>query len=333
MSTHTAAPPLSPLIRRSVLAAALIGATLGSSTAAAQGAATTLATEHAPTRVAAWDGTVMWSRQDPSSGRYTLMKSVAGAAPVAVGVPQRSGTPFDVDLGTSSSGATFAVYTRNGDLYSLDVATGAETKVAGLSSPKAERNPTVQRGRIAFIRRSGGADELRIGSANGASKGSRLLVRRSTIRSAELGNRHVAYVAQKPYGAGGEQQLRIRNLATGADKQVYRARSGGANSANITRPSYIAEPEGFLFARTNMGSGGGNRLIRYTLRGAKLDYDRGSPFYISTAWVDAQLGAVTTDVVGGSESIDSTSPGACTDTGRTYCTVQLSGPLTFGLQP
>jgi len=97
---------------------------------------------------------------------------------------------------------------------------------------------------------------------------------------AELGDRHVAYVAGKPSGAGGETQLRIRNLATEADKPVYRARSGGANAANITRPSYIAAPAGFVEHRQH-------------------------------------------------------EPGrACVDdTGRNYCTVELSGPLTFGLQP
>lgn len=332
MTTSTDSRPagMRPTISRSILATALIGAALASSAAAAQGAATTLATEHAPTRVAAWDDTVMWSRQDPAGGRYALMKSVGGAAPVAVGVRQRSGTPFDIDLGTDGAGATAAVYTRNGDIYRLDVASGAETKVAKLSSPKVERNPTIQRGRIAFIRRNRGADELRVGSA---SKGSRLLVRRGSIRYAELGDRHVAYVAPKPQGSGGELQLRIRNLATGADKTVYRARSGGANFASITRPSYVAEPEGFVFARTNMGSSAGNRLVRYTLRGSKLAYDRGSASYISTAWANAQLGAVTTSVIGGSESTDSTSPDACVESGRNVCTVELSGPLTFGLRP
>jgi len=326
MTTRTS---ISTTIRTSLLAAC-IGAALVPAVADAA-AITTLATEHAPTRVAAWENTVMWSRLDTATNRYALMKSVGGAAPIAVGVPQRSTAPFDIDLGTDSAGSTVAVYTRNGDIHRLDVATGAETKIAKLSSPKLERNPTIQRGRIAFIRRSGGADELRIGSA---SKGTRLLVRRSSIRYAELGDSHVAYVAGKPSGAGGETQLRIRNLATEADKPVYRARSGGANAANITRPSYIAAPAGFVFARTNMGSQAGNRLVRYTLRGSKLAYDRGSASYISTAWAGAQLGAVTTSVIGGSESIDSTSPGACVDdTGRNYCTVELSGPLTFGLQP
>ena len=330
MTTHTAIKQRA--IRTSLLAACVGAALVPAATA--QAAATTLAVEQVPTSVAAWEGTVMWSHLDPATNRYALMKSVGGGAPVVVPVAQRAGSPFDVDLGTSRDGATIAVYARNGDIYRLDVASGAESKVTHLSSPKlAERSPTIQRGRIAFIRRSRGADDLRIGSATRSSKGSAVLVRRGSIRSAELGDRHVAYVAARAYGAGSELQLRLRNLSTGTDRQVYRARSGGANFANITRPSYVAQPEAFVFARTNMGSGTGSRLVRYTLRGSTLAYDRGSRFTISTAWVNAQLGAVTTDASAGSESIGSTNPANCSDGTRTYCAVQLSGPLTFGLRP
>ena len=41
------------------------------------------------------------------------------------------------------------------------------------------------------------------------------------------------------------------------------------------------------------------------------------PSFISTAWANETLGAVTTSVIGGSESADSTKPGACTDDGGT----------------
>ncbi|MEA2235159.1 MAG: hypothetical protein QOD83_4975, partial [Solirubrobacteraceae bacterium] len=110
-------------IRTSLATVALAGAVLAPA-AAAQGAPTTLSVEQAPTRVAAWDGTVMWSHFDATAKTYSLVKSVDGGAPVPVGVAPRSGTPFDIDLGTNRSGATYAVYTRNGDIYRLNVATG-----------------------------------------------------------------------------------------------------------------------------------------------------------------------------------------------------------------
>jgi hypothetical protein len=317
-------------IRTSLATVAVAGAVLAPA-AAAQGAPTTLSVEQAPTRVAAWDGTVMWSHFDAAAKTYSLVKSVDGGAPVPVGVAPRSGTPFDIDLGTNRSGATYAVYTRNGDIYRLNVATGAEAKVAKLSSPTlAERDPTIQRGEIAFVRRNAGRDELRIGNTTSASKGSRLLVRKRSILKPELGAKHIMYVVTGPgpISDDGAQFLRIRNLRTGADRQVYRAVSGGANAANITRPTYVAKPEGFLWARTNMGSGTGNRLIRYTLSGSKLSYALGSPRYDSTAWAGDALGAATASSLTGEET-----QGACVDAGTNSCTVGLTGPLQFDLKP
>jgi len=310
--------------RRSLLTAVAAGAFLAP--AAAQAAPTTLAVEQAPTRVAAMDGTVMWSKFDPATKRYNLVKSVDGAAPVAVGVAPRSGSPFDIDLGTSRSGAPFAVYTRGGDIYRLNVASGSEAKVAKLSSPSVvERDPTIQHGDIAFIRRSGGYDQLRIART---TNGSRLIVKRRSILSAELGDRHVAYVESHAAGSGGVQTVHIRNLRTNADRGVYRAVSGGMNSANVTRPTFVAKPEGFLWARTNMGSGAGNRLVRYTLAGSKLAYAQGSVRYNTTAWAGDALGVVTSGTLDGSET-----QGACTNVGKNYCNVELSGPLQFDLKP
>ena len=84
-------------------------------------------------------------------------------------------------------------------------------------------------------------------------------------------------------------------------------------------------PEGFVWARTNLGSGQGNRIVRYTLGDSKLGYAPGSVRYNTAAWVSEALGAVTSGSLDGSES-----QGACTDPGVDYCSVVLSGPLQFG---
>jgi hypothetical protein len=310
--------------RKTFITAAVAGAAV-LAPAAAHAAPTTLAVEKAPTRVAAWDGTVMWSTFDPATKTYSLVKSVDGGAPVAVGVAPRSGKPFDIDLGTGPSGETFAVYTRGGDVYRLNVATQSETKMKRISSPKhVERDPTIQRGAIAFIRRSGGLDHLRIVDTNTGPQGKLILQRRS-IPSAELGERHIAYVESRPRGAGGVATVHVRNLRTGADRSVYRAVSGGSNFANVTKPTYSVEPQGFMWARTNLGSGEGNRLVRYTLADRELAHAPGSQRYNTAAWVNAALGAVTSGSLDGSET-----QGACTDTPAQYCTVALSGPLPFG---
>ena len=314
--------------RTSLLTAAVAAAVLAPA-ATAQGAPTTLAVEQAPTRVAAHDGTVMWSRFDPATGSYSLVKSVDGAAPTSVAVAPRTTGPFDIDLGTNRSGSTYAVYTRDdGDIYRLGVATGSEVKITKLSSRTlAERDPTIMRGEIAFIRRDRGFDQLRIGNTTAASKGSRMIVKKRSILSAELGFSHVAYVESVPAGFR-EVQVHNRNIRTGADRMVYRARSGGANAADVTRPTFVSSPQAFVWARTNMGSGTGNRIVRYTLSGSKLAYAQGSPFFNSTAWANAGLGVATASSLDNGET-----QGACADANVNYCQVQLSGPLQFNLRP
>jgi hypothetical protein len=309
-------------LRTSLLTVAAVGATLVP-TAAAQ-AATVLSTEQAPTRVAAWNGTVMWSQLDPATGNYRLVKSVDGGAPTPVAVPERTGGPFDIDLGTNRSGSTYAVYTRDGDIYRLGVATGVETKITKLSSPTlTERDPTIQRGEIAFVRRDGGFDQLRIGNTTSGSQGSRFLVKKRSIVNAELAIKQVAYVER----SGSSRLVHVRNIRTGHDQVVYRATSGGANFANVTKPAYGSEFNGFVWARTNLGSGTGNRIVRYALTGSKLSYAQGSPRYNSTSWA-GQLGAATASSLDGGES-----PGACTDAGVNYCQVTVTGPLSFTLRP
>jgi hypothetical protein len=312
---------------RRFLVAAAAGAVLASA-APANAATVPLAVEQAPTRVAAWNGTVVWSHFDAATKTWSLVKSVDGGAPAPVGVAPRSDGPFDLDLGTNRSGSTYAVYTRDGDIYRLNIASGAETKITKLSSPAlAERDPTIQRGRIAFIRRDHGFDQLRIGDTTTGSKGSALVVKRRSIASAELGITHVAYVEEIATEFG-ELRVHVRNLRTHADRQVYRAASGGANFAGVTRPTYVDLPEGFLWARTNLGSNTGNRIVRYSLRGSRLSYATGAPRYNSTAWAGPALGTATATSLDSSET-----PGACTDAGVSYCAVQLTGPLVFNRAP
>jgi hypothetical protein len=312
-----------PSFRNLLLASAVVGATLAP--AAAAQAATVLSAEPVPTRVAAWNGTVMWSQLDQATGNYRLVKSVDGGAPAPVAVPERASGPFDIDLGTNGSGSTYAVYTRDGDIYRLGVATGVETKITKLSSPTlVERDPTIQRGEIAFIRRDGGYDQLRIGDTTSGSKGSRFLVKKRSLEGAELAIKQVAYVER----SASSELVHVRNISTGHDQAVYRATSGGANFAGVTRPTYDADTNAFVWARKNLGSGTGNRIVRYTLPGSKLSYAAGSPRYNSTAWAGPQLGAATSSSLDGGDGVNS-----CDDAGVHYCQVTLTGALSFTLEP
>ena len=314
-------------IRSSLLTAAVATATLAPA-ATAQGAATTLAVEPAPTRVAAHDGTVMWSRLDPVTRTYSLVKSVQGGAPAPVAIAPRANGPFDIDLGTNRSGATYAVYTRDdGDIYRLDVTTGNEVegRQAQLADDRRARpDDHARRDRLhpprAWLRPAAHRH------TSASSKGSRLIVKHRSLVHAELSITHVAYVVTGPgpISDNGARYVRIRNLKTGADRQVYRAVSGGANYANTTRPTYVASPRGFMWARTNQGSGTGNRFVRYTLRGSKLAYAQGNALIVSTAWAGNLLGTATSTALADT---------ACNDAGVQYCHVGLSGPLQFDLRP
>ena len=303
--------------------------------AVAHAARVTLAHEVAPTPVAAWNETVMWSRFDPATETYSLVKSVAGGPPVPVGVAPRPLAPFDIDLGTNRSGATYAVYTReDGDIYRLHVVTGTESKVEELSTPtRVESDPTIHRGEIAFVRHTARGHELRIGNSARGSKGSRLLVRANGILGVELGTRHVAYLRAVP-AIFSDERVHVRNLRTGADRMVYKAVSGGANAAGVTRPTFVAGPAGFLWARTNQGSETGNRIVRYTLRGSKLAYAQGSPYYNSTAWAGGALGVATASMsdTDYGEPLANCLYNASTPF-RDVCPVQITGPLRFDLRP
>lgn len=284
-----------------------------------------LAVEQTPTRVGAWAGTVMWSRWVPASRSYALVKSVDGRAALRVGVPPRRKAPFDIDLGTGPSDEIYAVYTRRGDIYRLDVQTGKETKLDGLSSKAEEREPSIMDGRVAFVRN----DRLWMGDMSGAAP--RRLGRHRFVQTTEMGVGHIAYV-ENVSTTFGTDRVRIHNVSTGADQGIYDAESGGANAAGVTRPTYVAG--GFLWARTNLGSGKGNRIIRYYVHGSGLTYAQGSPDYGSTAWAGRALGVATAR---SHDHIDDASPGvveyACGYEHERSCRVELTGQLKYGIDP
>jgi hypothetical protein len=328
---------------RALAIAALAGAALAP---AAHAASTTVATEQRATPLAAWAGTVVWSSFDPASNAYRLVASRDGAAPQALPVAP-SANAFDADLGTNRNGSTYAVYSRcttpaadgrpptGCDLYRLSLGTGVEQRLATLSSPTwDERDPTIFRGRIAFIRnethRGVNEDVLRIGDTTSGAHGTTALVklprRAGTLQRPKLGASRIAYIRTDRSGA--TRDVHVRGLKpASSDRRVYRARSGGANAANIAGLSLDDTAGAFLWARTNLGSGTGNRIVRYAISTGRLTYARGSSRYVSSAWASAALGAAV--------MVDPSSTGTCSDNVNVpgACTVQLTGPLAFDAAP
>jgi hypothetical protein len=334
-------------------AAALAGAALAP---AAHAAPTVLSAERAATPVAAWNGTVAWSHFDAAAGGYELVVSRGGAAPQPLAVTP-SPVPFDVDLGTNRNGSAYAVYTRcttpattpagapargtGCDVYRTSLATGVEQRLASLSSPSwDERDPTIFRGEIAFIRTEthGGvtSDVLRIANTTSGARATRALVKvpasSGGLAAPELSFDRIAYVRT---GRGrirfGERVVHVRSLLTrGRDRAVYTATSGGANAAGVTGISLTEDLRAFTWARTNNGSGAGNRLVRYTVGTGRLEYALGSSRYVSTAWAGAALGMAVT--------VDDSGTGTCfanvaDPPERTLCRVELTGPVSWNARP
>jgi hypothetical protein len=313
---------------------------------AAHAAPTTIATEQRATEVAAWAGTVAWSSFDPATNDYHLVVSRNGAASQRLRVAP-SANAFDVDLGTNRSGSTYAVYSRCAtpatnstpptgcDLYRLSLASGVEQKLTTLSSPTwDERDPTIFRGEIAFVRNEthGGRNEdvLRIGNTTSGAKGTTALVTLNrlagTLQTPELSPSRVAYIRTDRSGA--TRDVHVRTLKRGgSDKRVYRARSGGANAANITGISLSDTAASFMWGRTNNGSETGNRIVRYTISSGRLAYAIGSRLYQYTAWASQSLGIAAV--------VDPSSTGSCSPNINVpgACTVQLTGPLRFDARP
>jgi hypothetical protein len=309
-------------------------AVAGAIAPAVASAQTTLDQLQVPSPVAAYAGTSMWSQYDASTGMFQLVRSAGGGAPAPVGVPERS-TPFDVDLGTSSSGATYAVYTRNGAIYRLRDGTSSEQKLSSKlgSSSQPSRNPTIQKGQIAFIRRSGGQDQLRFAKSSSATP--KTLVSAKSIASAELGGKQVAYVVESAgkYGFGAAA-VHIRNLSSGHDQTVFSVNAGGASSNDVTKPSFTNDGKSFVWAHVR-NAAPGNQLVKYTLSSGKLTYAADRRNVVSSAWAGTSLGMLTStsldgDVLSTTPPAAEVKPGAlCSDNGTAYCSVQLSGPVTF----
>ena len=125
------------------------------------------------TPIAAYHGRLVWSRPD-GAGRFELVERV-GSGPVTRLPVAARGAPFDVDLGPTSSGRVFAVYSRCAtepappagldpegvhyeagrgcDIYRLDLANGKETRYTKVNADDAsEFWPTYWKGRVGFAR-------------------------------------------------------------------------------------------------------------------------------------------------------------------------------------
>jgi hypothetical protein len=276
----------------------------------AAASASPLANEQHATSVSTSGDAIAWSRYD--NGRYTLMLDQGGT--IAAADVATSKTPFDVDLGTSKAGKLLAVYSRAGKLYQYDVATGAE-KPLGISGTQ----PTVADGRLAYVVRGYGRDRLVLRSGGKA----KAVFSAPKITGAQLSADRLAFVTNNaPTKLLQTETLRVQTLS-GKPKAIYDARSGGANTADIVGPTFDASGKHLFWARRNIGSGSGNRYVRYTFASHKTVYALGSDQNYSVSYVDAASGFAVARIAGDD---DASAPGG-------PVIVDTTGALTFNARP
>jgi hypothetical protein len=283
-----------------LLAAGLVAALPAAASAAP------LATEPHATTVSAAAGAIAWSAF--ADGRYTLTLNQAGAT-TATHVPT-SRTPFDVDLGTAKDGRQLAVYSRAGRLYEYDVAAGTERSLGVKGS-----DPSIADGRLAYVSRKDGRDRLVLGK--------KVVYSAPKITGVQLSSKRLAFVTNNaPTKLLQTETLRVQTLS-GKAKAIYDARSGGANTASIVGPAFDAAGTHLFWARRNLGSGTGNRYVRYTFASGKTSYAIGSDDNYSVSYLDTARGFAVAKIQGDD---DASNPGG-------PVIIDTTGALTFNAHP
>jgi hypothetical protein len=272
----------------------------------AAASAAPLATESHATTVSAAADAIAWSGS--AGGRYTLLINQDGATTPAK-IPT-SRAPYDADLGTAKDGRLVAVYARGGTLYEYDVAAGTERSLKLKGS-----DPSIAAGRLAYVTRKGGRDRLVLGK--------KVVYRAPKITGVQLSAKRLAFVTNNaPTKLLQTETLRVQTLH-GKPKAIYDARSGGANTASIVGPTFDAAGTHLFWARRNLGSGTGNRYVRYTFASGKTSYAIGSDDNYSVSYLDAARGFAVARIAGDDDASD---PGGSV-------IIDTSGALTFNARP
>ena len=269
----------------------------------------------------------MWSQLDQATGSYRLVKSVDGGAPAPVAVPERAGGPFDIDLGTNRSGSTYAVYTRDGDIYRLERRQRRrdEDHQAQLADPgRARPDHPARRDRLHPPRR-----RLRPAAHRRHDErveGQPLPGQEALDRWAPSWRSSRSPTSSSPAAA---TVVHVRNIA-------HRPRPGRL-PRDLGRRELRRRHAADLRRRTPTPSSGRARTSARApatascatrCRARSSPTRQGSPRYNATAWAGAQLGAATSSSLDGGDGVNS-----CDDAGVHYCQVTVTGPLSFTLKP
>jgi hypothetical protein len=259
---------MTPLLRALRPGGALAALLLAAAPIASAQADQTVATTARPTPVAAGQGLVAFSAYDAAIDAYRLTIARGGRTEQPDVAP--SSTPFDVDVGPTEGGRPYLVYfrceegggtvPRGCDIYAFDPRSGREKRYDASSSRHSDVHPTYWRGRVAFVRYYGTADDPRpivyARRARSSQPSERLPglpdrrcverrgcgAVRGTIDELELYGEHLAQTASTvtDYDLERRQtELRLVDVETGRSQQLG-ARGRGESGQAFIGPSFAA---------------------------------------------------------------------------------------------
>jgi hypothetical protein len=254
--------------------------------AAPAAAETRLATESAPFTADAYGGVVAWSSYDAAAKTYALRVTRGGVALDTAAVA-RSTAPFDLDVGPGPNGAPLVVYSRRGDIFQFDPASGLEQPLAEVNTGGTEVHPSLDRNALAFVRtprKRKARPTLYLRRDGNTRKQPRPHFKETlAIEDVELSARGLFVVYRTDIVPTCCTRATLYQVRGKRLRHLFYVGSGGANFGQLVTPSVAGRS--VYFARTNEGSGQGNNLFRLDLRKKRLFSARGTSRADSVTWL------------------------------------------------
>ena len=257
---------------------ALLALALAASPAAAE---QRLAVESAPFTADAYGDVIAWSSYDAVAKTYSLRLLRAGQ-PVAPAVPA-SAKALDLDVGPGPDGAPVVVYSRAGDIFQYDPATGLEQPLAEVNTAGVERDPSIHRSALGFVREVRRKPVVYLRRDGNTRRQPRPRFKETLgVDGLELSARGLFVTYRTDIVPSCCTRATLYRVAGGKLHHVFYVGSGGANFGQLVSP--FVYRRSIFFGRTNQGSGQGNRFFRYDLRSRKLYAARGTSRALSLTW-------------------------------------------------
>jgi len=257
---------------------ALLALAAGAAPAAAE---QRLASEGRPFIADAFGDVIAWSAYDADARVYRLRVSRGGV----VTTPAVDASPgeLQLDVGPGPDGAPLVVYSRRGDIFQYDPATGLEQPLAEVNTPGTELHPSIHRSGLGFVRRVGAKPVLYLRRGGDTKRQPRPRFKRAlAIEDVELSGRGLFVVYRTDVVRSCCTSATLYRVAGKRLAHIFQVGSGGANFGQLVTPSVSGRS--IYFARTNEGSGTGNRFFRYDLRTKRLFVARGTSRARSVTW-------------------------------------------------